>query len=108
MAQWLSSNIVGGYASRLASLRDSASAMFKRRWVRPIILTLAGLVSIILLGYGIWLLQLERGARALAHGDVDRATELYVSAERPFHSALARFFPDQYARAVFPKINVLY
>ena len=108
MAQWLSYDTVRGYAPRLAALRESAGGVFKRRRAGPIILTLAAFISVILLGYGIWLLQLERAARALAHGDVERATALYTSAERPFHSVLGRLFPEQYSRAVFPKINVLY
>lgn len=100
----------GGYASRLHFLKDSgiAAAVFRRRGARAAILAIFGLLSLLLLGYGGWLLQLERGARATAHGELERATELYASAERPFHSVLARAFPDHYSRAVFPKIALLY
>src|SRR5688572_13111694 len=105
---WWSYDTVRRHAPRLAFLRDSASGMRKRRAVEPVLLIVAGLVFLVLVGYGVWLLQLERGARALARGDVERATELYASAEGPFHSILARLFPDQYGRVLFPKINVLY
>src|SRR5688500_18081941 len=105
MAQWLGYETLRGHAPRLASFRNWGSDVLERSWIGSIILAVAGLLSVLLLGYGIWLLLLERGARALAHGEADRASELYTSAERPFHSVLARLFPDQYSRAVFPKIN---
>jgi tetratricopeptide (TPR) repeat protein len=106
----MSSEALGGYASRLKSLKASgvAAAVFQRRWAGPAVAAGVALVSFLLLGYGVWLLQLERGARALAHGDLDKASELYTSAERPFHSVLARAFPEHYSRAVFPKIAILY
>jgi tetratricopeptide (TPR) repeat protein len=102
-----SSETFSGYASRLYSLKPTG-AFFERRWARAATIASVALLSLLLLGYGVWLLQLERGARAVAHGDLDKATELYTSAERPFHSVLARAFPDHYSRAVFPKIALLY
>ena len=100
------SDASSGYASRLASLGDSG--FFAPRWARLASAGVVALISLLLLGYGVWLLQLERGARAVAHGELDAAADYYTSAERPFRSVLGRLFPDHYGRAVFPKIAVLY
>lgn len=106
--RWVSSEAFAGYASRLRSVGDSGAAVFQRRWVGRAVLAAFGLLSLLLLTYGVWLLQLERGARAVAHGELEQASQLYTSAERPFHSVLARAFPDHFSRAVFPKIALLY
>jgi len=100
------SNAFSGYASRLHSLKGWH--FFEQRWARVAAVSVIALLSLCLLGYGIWLLQLERGSRAVAHGELDAATEYYSSAERPFRSVLGRLFPEHYSRAVFPKIAVLY
>jgi hypothetical protein len=100
------SKAFSNYAAKLSSLRESD--IFEQRWVRRTCLAGVVLLSLIFLGYGFWLLQLERGARAAAHGDLDRAAALYSAAEWPFPSILARAFPDHYSRAVFPKIAMLY
>jgi tetratricopeptide (TPR) repeat protein len=102
----MSSDALSSYASRLYSLKQSD--LFRRRWIRVATVGGIALLSLVLLGYGVWLLQLERGARAVAHGELDAATDYYTSAERPFRSVLGRLFPGQYSRAVFPKIAVLY
>lgn len=101
-----SADALRSYASRFNLL--AASHLFEQRWTR--IASVAGVVllSLLFLGYGIWLLQLERGARAAAHGDLEAATGHYASAEWPFPSILAQAFPDHYGRAVFPKIGLLY
>ncbi|HET7681505.1 MAG TPA: hypothetical protein VFK79_15380 [Xanthobacteraceae bacterium] len=102
----VSSEALGGPAARRYSLKGSGLA--RQRWVRLAGVASAVVISLLLLGYGIWLLQLERGARAVAHGELDTAAALYTSAEWPFPSFLARVFPDHYGRAVFPKIALLY
>jgi hypothetical protein len=102
----MSSEAVSPYASRLYSLRDSD--LFARRWIRVAAISGSALACLLVFGYGLWLLQLERGARAVAHGELDAATDYYNSAERPFRSVLGRLFPGHYSRAVFPKIAVLY
>lgn len=102
----MSADASGGYAARLSFL--NRPNLFKKRWARISSIAAVALISLLFLGYGIWLLQLERGARAQAHGELDRATALYTSAEWPFPSFMARLFPDHYSRAVFPKIAVLY
>ncbi len=108
--QSLSLNAFRGYASRLHSTTGwrLSSDLLRRRWTGPAILAGICLLSLLLLSYGFWLLQLERGARAVAHGEIDAAADLYASAERPFHSILARIFPDQYSRTVFPQVALLY
>jgi len=85
-----------------------ASVFFEQRWARLAGISGVVLLSLFLLGYGLWQLQLERGARAAAHGELDTATAIYASAEWPFPSFLAQVFPDAYSRAVFPKIALLY
>jgi tetratricopeptide (TPR) repeat protein len=102
----VSSDALSGYASRLYSLRGSH--FLEQRWARVTAVTGIAVVSLLFFGYGLWLLQLERGARAVAHGELDAATDYYTSAERPFRSALGWLFPGHYSRAVFPKIAVLY
>ena len=102
----MSSDALSGPAARLSFLRGSGRA--QQRWTRLGGVISAAVISLLLLGYGIWALQLERGARAAAHGELDTATALYTSAEWPFPSFLARAFPDHYSRAVFPKIALLY
>ena len=102
-----------GYISRLKSSEAfrgyaSASGLFEQRWARVTTISGAALLSLLLLGYGFWQLQLERGARAATHGELDAATALYGAAEWPFPSIFARAFPDHYSRVVFPKIAVLY
>jgi len=97
---------LGDYAARLHLLGRAGIAA--GRWTRIGIFSGIALISLILLGYGFWLLQLERGARAVAHGDFDAATDFYNAAERPFGSLMARAFPDHYSRVVFPKVAVLY
>ena len=110
IARLLRSNVFSGYASRLYSLKGSgvSADTLRRRWTGPAILVGVSLLSLLLLGYGVWLLQLERGARAVARGELDAATDFYASAEQPFRSVLARFFPDHYSRVVFPQIALLY
>lgn len=68
------------------------------------------LLSLALAGYGAWLLQLERGARAAARGELDAAAASYAHAEQPFvlFSSLAQWFPEYYGRAVFPQVALLY
>jgi tetratricopeptide (TPR) repeat protein len=80
------------------------------RWAARIVVIGVLLLSVALVGYGAWLLQLERGARAADRGDVDAAANIYASAERPFTriSALAWLLPDQYSRSVFPQVALLY
>lgn len=104
--RWVSSDAFRSYATRIYSWKEPG--LLERRWTRIAAMAGMALVSLLLLGYGVWLLQLERGARAVAHGDFDAATDYYTSAERPFRSVLARVFPDHYSRVVFPKIAVLY
>lgn len=108
--QSLRLNAFRRYASRLSSTTGwrISSDILRRRWTGPAILVAAGLLSLLLLAYGIWLLQLERGARAVAHGELDAAADIYASAERPFHSVLSRLFPDHYSRTVFPQVALLY
>jgi tetratricopeptide (TPR) repeat protein len=67
-------------------------------------------MSLALLGYGAWLLQLQRGARAADYGDLEAAANIYASAERPFAKVtlLARLFPDHYSRSIFPQVALLY
>lgn len=100
------SEALSGYASRLSLLKECG--IFEHRWARIASVTGAVVVSLLFIGYGIWLLQLERGARATAHGDLEGATAIYNAAEWPFPSVLAQVFPDHYGRAVFPKIALLY
>lgn len=95
-----------GDAARLSSLHRPN--VFRHRWARIASIAGVALISLLCLGYGLWLLQLERGARAQAHGEFDRATALYAAAEWPFPPFMAQLFPDHYSRAVFPKIAVLY
>lgn len=95
-----------GYAARLSSLHQPT--VFSQRWVRIASVAGVALISLLCLGYGLWLLQLERGARAQAQGEFDRAIAFYTAAEWPFPPFMARFLPDHYSRAVFPKIAVLY
>ena len=102
----MNADAFSGYADRLSSLNKPD--FFRQRWARVASIVGVALISLLFLGYGLWLLQLERGARAQAHGELDRATALYASAEWPFRSFMARVFPDHYSRAVFPKIAVLY
>lgn len=104
-----------GYIARLqdsAALKRLSSlqlpALLEERWARRSTVAAIVMLSLFFLGYGCWLLQLERGARAVAHGDLQRAVAIYDAAEWPFPSVLARIFPDGYGRAVFPKIGALY
>lgn len=106
IARLQSSGALKNYASRLSSFQ--LPAFLEERWARRTSITLIVLLSLFFLGYGFWLLQLERGARAVAHGDLERAASIYGAAEWPFPSVLARVFPDGYSRAVFPKIGALY
>ena len=101
-----SSDAHSGLAARLSSL--PGSRLGQSRWARVGGIISAAVISLLLLGYGLWLLQLERGARAVAQGELDSATALYTSAKWPFPSILARVFPDHYSRVVFPKIALLY
>jgi tetratricopeptide (TPR) repeat protein len=80
------------------------------RWATLGILIGVLLLSLALIGYGSWLLQLDRGARAIDRGDLDAATEIYASAEHSIAgaSALASLFPDHYGRSVFPQVALLY
>jgi len=81
------SNAFGGYASRLHSLKGWH--FFEQRWARVAAVSVIVLLSLCLLGYGIWLLQLERGSRAVAHGELDAATDLgmvTVKVEQPHQS----------------------
>lgn len=68
------------------------------------------LLSLALLAYGVWLLQLERGARATTRGELDAATAIYAGAERPFTYLpfLARLSSGHYSRVVFPQVALLY
>lgn len=77
---------------------------------RAAVLIVVLFLSLALLGYGAWLLQLERGARAATRGESERAAALYAAAEKPFGHlpALARVAPDHYSRAVFPQVALLY
>jgi len=102
----MSSEALSGYASRFRFL--TANTFLEQRWARIASISGIAVLSLLFLGYGFWLLQLERGARAAAHGDLDAATALYSAAEWPFPSVFARAFPDHYSRAVFPKIALLY
>ena len=81
-----------------------------QRWVAPTVLICVSLLSLALLGYGAWLLQLERGGRALGRGELDAAAGIYAAAERPFVRVrlLGRLFPDHFSRAVFPQVALLY
>ena len=108
--QSVSLSSVRNHASRLLSSKAwcACSDILRRRWTGTAVLGGVLLVSLLFLGYGIWLLQLERGARAVAPGDLDTAADLYASAERPFHSVLSRLFPDHYSRTVFPQVALLY
>ncbi len=80
------------------------------RWAVPAALIGVLLLSLALLGYGSWLLQLERGARAVERGELDAASDIYASAERSLAgaSAFAWLFPDHYSRSVFPQVALLY
>lgn len=68
------------------------------------------LSSLALAAYGAWLLQLERGARAAARGELDAAAEIYAGAERPFTylPVLARVSTEHYSRVVFPQVALFY
>lgn len=67
-------------------------------------------LSLALVAYGVWLLQLEHGARAAARGALAAAAEIYSGAERPFVHLrfLARLSPAHYSRVVFPQVALLY
>lgn len=106
IARLQSSEALKNYASRLSSLQ--LPALFEERWARRSMVAAIVLLSLYFIAYGFWLLQLERGARAVAHGDLPRAASIYSAAEWPFPSVLARVFPDGYSRAAFPKIGALY
>src|SRR5690349_12145389 len=101
-----SSGALKNYASRLSSFQ--MPAFLEERWARRTCVALVVLLSLFFLGYGVWRLQLDRGARAVAHGELERAASIYSSAEWPFPSVMARVSPDGYSRAVFPKIGALY
>lgn len=101
-----SSETLKNYASRLFSFR--MPAFLEERWARRTSIAAIIILSLVFLGYGFWLMQLERGARAVAHGDLEKAASIYGAAEWPFPSLLARAFPDGYSRAVFPKMGALY
>ncbi len=108
--QFVSLDAFRDHASKLLSSKAwrACSDILRRRWTGVAILSGVLLISLLFLGYGIWLLQLERGARAVAHGELDTAADLYASAERPFHSVLSRLFPDHYSRTIFPQVALLY
>jgi tetratricopeptide (TPR) repeat protein len=110
VTRFLSSDVLRGYASRLSFPKNwrPPAGLLTRRWAGPAILGGVALISLLFIGYGIWLLQLERGARAVERGDLEAAGEFYASAETPLRSLLGRAFPDHYARAVFPQIALLY
>jgi tetratricopeptide (TPR) repeat protein len=81
-----------------------------QKWTTSAILIGLLLLSLALIGYGSWLLKLERGARAVDRGDLDAAFDSYASAEHSLAGAapLAGLFPDHYSRSVFPQVALLY
>jgi tetratricopeptide (TPR) repeat protein len=78
-----------------------------KRIPAPILIGVAAL-SLALLAYGFWLLQLERAARAADRGEMEAAAQIYASAERPFVWPFARVFSGHYSRTVFPQVALLY
>jgi tetratricopeptide (TPR) repeat protein len=108
--RFLSANALSGYASRLSSPQNwrLPAGRLTQGWTGRAILAGVTLISLLFIGYGVWLLQLERGARAVERGDLEGAGKLYASAEAPFRSVLGRVFSDHYSRAVFPQIALLY
>src|SRR5258706_10423576 len=78
------------------------------RWARRALVGSVLLVSLALVGAGLWLLTLQRAARALERGDLERAAALYAAAERPFAGPLAQALPDAYGRTVFAQVALFY
>ena len=70
----MSSDALSGYVSRLHFL--TTNSFLEQRWARIASITGITVLSLFFLGYGFWLLQLERGARAAAQGEIDAATAL--------------------------------
>lgn len=91
-------------------MKGVAKNALVHRWGVPAVMAGILLLSLALLGSGAWLMQLERGARAVDRGELDAAASIYASAERPFASVsvLAWLFPDHYSRSVFPQVALLY
>ena len=78
------------------------------RWARAALVGGVLLISLALLGTGIWLLTLERAARAAARGNLERAAALYAAAEQPFVGPLAQVFPAAYGRTVLAQVALAY
>lgn len=87
---------------------NSGSASFRQRLKGPAIFGGILLLFLAVAAYGLWLLQLERGARAAARGDLETAARIYNTAERSVPWFVARVFPDHYARPIFAQVALLY
>jgi tetratricopeptide (TPR) repeat protein len=83
------------------------SSFPQTRLSKPFLIGVAA-ISLVLLLYGCWMLQLQRGAHAVDRGEIDRAAGIYAATERPFVGFIAQLFPDHYSRTIFPQVALLF
>src|SRR5437762_7837130 len=75
-----------------------------QKWTRRALVGGVLFVCLALIGVGLWLLTLQRAARAAERGNLERAAALYAAAERPFIGPLAQALPGPYGRALFAQV----